>query len=76
MDTTPTPIPTPTPLPVYQGQLDTLIANQSELLEGVQALNDNQEIIYNLLVIIISILIFFVVAKLFQCASKFFNSLF
>ena len=76
MDTTPTPIPTPTPLPVYQGQLDALIANQSELLEGVQAISDNQAVLFNIVIVICGILIFFVVVKLFQSASKFFNSLF
>lgn len=76
MDTTPTPTPTPTPLPVYQEQLETLITNQSELLEGVQAITDNQAVMFNVLVVIGGILIFFMVAKLFQSASKFFNNLF
>jgi len=76
MDITPTPTPTPTPLPVYQEQLDTLITNQSELLEGVLTISDNQAVIFNILIVICGILIFFVVAKLLQCASKFFNSLF
>lgn len=76
MDITPTPTPTPTPLPVYQEQLDTLITNQSELLEGVLAISDNQAVINNILIAICGILIFFVVVKLFQSASKFFNSLF